>query len=51
LNLRYIVCFFPLDHDLGYIKDIQSGGYFFVTLEHGDISYFAYIVTPQGYRT
>ena len=32
VDLRYIV-FSSFDYDKGYIRDIQSGGYLFVTLE------------------
>ena len=32
VDSRYIV-FFSFDYDKGYIRDIKSGGYLFVTLE------------------
>ena len=55
------MCFFVFFYyDKGDIQDIKSGGYPFVTLEyffvspfseHGDIAYFADIVSPSGYHT
>jgi len=39
VDLRYIVCF-PFDYDKGYIQDIKSGGYLFVTIEQIVLSPF-----------
>ena len=52
--------FFSFDYAKGYIQDVNLAGTFLLPLgnfcyhhftEHGDIAYFAYMVTPHGYHT